>query len=547
MNTVLYISLLLLVLAWFLLVDYPMLFGVFVPTGATSRRTFKWIVIVVLLLSILFFGEGDIAHNIASNYITAQPFGVMSGFAVLFSALLTLVVLERFELSVSVCYAILGAFEGYRLSTIEGSQFNFAMAGSWVAAPVVSLIFGVALYLIYKAVFGHSHIHFIKLSYYMRYAVIAGVALGALAVGINYCGLLVGLFGAVFGSATVFAGIIPALAVAATLLLFGPFVRRRADICAERYFDFTTQTLVAVGLSVAATLLLFSFDSVCGLIGLQSSPLSVVTLVFGAQAGVGLAQRHESVERETILKTGFGLILTPIMSLLLTTLILFLSKANGSVVNDGTDMSIIAFAALLLVAVAFFGYVRNQQRQKAKIARLVYSQQQQLYENQRALNDMELKTILSENQSLHQTLEMKRKEIVNVALSISEQKEFLESLNRTVRELTVTDSSTERSRLIKQLDRSLSQRLSFDQEIDTFYTQAEMLHKDFSVKLTEGFPNLTLQERRLATLLRLGFSSKYIATLMNITPKSVEINRYRLRQKLGLKTGDNLINFIKSI
>ena len=75
----------------------------------------------------------------------------------------------------------------------------------------------------------------------------------------------------------------------------------------------------------------------------------------------------------------------------------------------------------------------------------------------------------------------------------------------------------------------------------------EVLHKDFSVKLAEEFPNLTTSERRLATLLRLGFSSKYIATLMNISPKSVEISRYRLRQKLGLKKGDNLINFIKSI
>ena len=34
---------------------------------------------------------------------------------------------------------------------------------------------------------------------------------------------------------------------------------------------------------------------------------------------------------------------------------------------------------------------------------------------------------------------------------------------------------------------------------------------------------------------------------MNITPKSVEINRYRLRAKLGLKRTDNLTQFIKSI
>jgi DNA-binding NarL/FixJ family response regulator len=159
---------------------------------------------------------------------------------------------------------------------------------------------------------------------------------------------------------------------------------------------------------------------------------------------------------------------------------------------------------------------------------------------------MELNAILAENHSLHGTLELKRKEIINVALGISEQKEFLEMLAEKVHSAAKA-SSEEKDRIIAEIEKELGQRTSFSGEIDEFYTQAEVLHKDFSVKLTEEFPNLTVSERRLATLLRLGFSSKYIATLMNISPKSVEISRYRLRQKLGLKKGDNLINFIKSI
>ena len=34
---------------------------------------------------------------------------------------------------------------------------------------------------------------------------------------------------------------------------------------------------------------------------------------------------------------------------------------------------------------------------------------------------------------------------------------------------------------------------------------------------------------------------------MNVSPKSVEIGRYRLRRKLKLAKGDNLVNFLKSI
>ena len=162
---------------------------------------------------------------------------------------------------------------------------------------------------------------------------------------------------------------------------------------------------------------------------------------------------------------------------------------------------------------------------------------------------MELKVVLPENQALHNAVEMKKQEVINVALSIVEQREYLESLNQIVTRLSKTDDTKEKDNLIAELKSSSNQRLSYDRDVDSqyFYAQAESLHEDFNAKLSENFPDLTPQERRLATMLRLGFSSKYIATLMNITPKSVEISRYRLRQKLGLSKGDNLVNFIKSI
>jgi DNA-binding NarL/FixJ family response regulator len=213
------------------------------------------------------------------------------------------------------------------------------------------------------------------------------------------------------------------------------------------------------------------------------------------------------------------------------------------------DFVVIGIAVVILIALAFAGYARRQSIQKEATERLVYAQQQQIYENSRALSDMELKVVLSENQALHNAVEMKRQEVMNVALSIVEQREYLESLNSLVKQLSMTSDGREKDRLISELGASLRQRLSYDRDIDSqyFYAQAESLHEDFNAKLSENFPDLTQQEKRLATLLRLGFSSKYIATLMNITPKSVEISRYRPRQKLGLSKGENLVNYIKSI
>ena len=90
-------------------------------------------------------------------------------------------------------------------------------------------------------------------------------------------------------------------------------------------------------------------------------------------------------------------------------------------------------------------------------------------------------------------------------------------------------------------------RMNFSDERNDFDSQVEELHKDFSIRLENRFPSLTAQEKKLATMLRLDFPTKYIATILNISPKSVEIERHRLRKKFGLDRKTRLTDFVKNI
>ena len=90
-------------------------------------------------------------------------------------------------------------------------------------------------------------------------------------------------------------------------------------------------------------------------------------------------------------------------------------------------------------------------------------------------------------------------------------------------------------------------RQHFSGEIEKIYQQAEQVNDDFPNRLSSHSPQLSAQDKKLALLLRIGFSTKEIAPLMNISPKSVEIARYRLRKKLDLKKEMNLTDFIKTI
>ena len=526
---------------WFFANEYPTLFGVYIPARAVRRFYFKVIVAVSIIAAVMLSGYGDVQDGLMSHFACSR-IDCMSLMIVLLSSLIILSVLKMFAINASAVYAVLGALEAWRI--MAGHDADYGILMSFIAAPVLAFVFSAGIRLLFKITLERTHMHLITLSYYMRFAVMAGLVITAVALGFNWGGFLAAGASMIEGHQS--AVWMMAVVVMLSMMCLSPFIREESEVNAGRYSDFSIYAVLSVGYAVAFTLLFFSFTASTGLLGLRPVPLSVGSLVLASVAGVEVVRKSSLVEKEDYAKEGLALIMAPLGAMVIAYLIFMLSGNDDEHIVDFTVMSA---AVLILLAMFFSGYVRRQKSQREAVDRLVYSQQQQIYENSRALNDMELRVVLSENQALHNSIEMKKQEVMNVALSIVEQKEYLESLNAIVKRLSKTKDETERDRLIGELDASLKQRLSYDRDVDSqyFYAQAESIHEDFNAKLAENFPNLTQQEKRLATLLRLGFSSKYIATLMNITPKSVEISRYRLRQKLGLSKGDNLVNFIKSI
>ena len=461
----------------------------------------------------------------------------------LLSSFIILLALKFFSLKASAVYAFIGALAASGFVAGQGLERSFLI--SFLGAPVMAFVLSAGLRAMLRGIFSRVNVHMITLSHYMRLAVIFCIAITAAAVGFNWGGFLNG-FGRMIGGED--AATVSAVIIAAIFMLLSRFIGQSGNEDNSTAFsEFSIYSVVSVGLSVAATLLFFSFDATAGLMHMAPAPLSVSALVMASVAGAEVAQKSRMVSDEYYVKEGISMVAAPAGAFGLTYLMLHI---KGVAAEDAMiSFLIMAVAILVLVFLAFADYARGQRDQREATDRILYAQRQQIYEHSRALSDMELKVVLSENQALHNAVEQKRQEVMNVALSIVEQKEFLESLDDMVSRLAKSDDPNEKDRLVAELSSALKQRLSYDSDVDSqyFYAQAESLHEDFNAKLSENFPNMTQQERRLATLLRLGFSSKYIATLMNITPKSVEISRYRLRQKLGLGKGDNLVNFIKSI
>jgi len=98
---------------------------------------------------------------------------------------------------------------------------------------------------------------------------------------------------------------------------------------------------------------------------------------------------------------------------------------------------------------------------------------------------------------------------------------------------------------IREMERIIDHGLdSQTEEWQNVMKNLKLSQEGFFRKLKEKYPSLTPNDLRLCSYLRMNFTTKEIANLINISSRAVEIGRYRLRQKLSLPHDINLTEFL---
>ena len=145
-------------------------------------------------------------------------------------------------------------------------------------------------------------------------------------------------------------------------------------------------------------------------------------------------------------------------------------------------------------------------------------------------------------------IDIKHKELVNLSLYIKQQRQYIEELSNQLIELSQSDADAQSLKEQLRLTAlKLNENMKLTGEMDQFYNQVEELHKNFVSRLLMRCPSLSEKDKRLAILLRLGFSSKDISSMLNVEPKSVEVSRYRFRRKLRLDRSVNIVQYLQMI
>lgn len=197
---------------------------------------------------------------------------------------------------------------------------------------------------------------------------------------------------------------------------------------------------------------------------------------------------------------------------------------------------------VLLTVIGTLLFQRYKRKKKLQLLNAQYRIEQSEHE----IAKLKMQQQKADLENAQQALETNKQETMNFAVFLQSRNELLDKIQEQVRQ----SYRMEHSELIahlKKLNAFIKQYQTTNKANSTTLQTIDEKSQEFLAHLTERHPNLTQGEKHLASLLRVNLSTKEIAMLTGNTPKTINMNRYRLRKSLGLSGEDDLIQYIQSI
>jgi DNA-binding CsgD family transcriptional regulator len=192
---------------------------------------------------------------------------------------------------------------------------------------------------------------------------------------------------------------------------------------------------------------------------------------------------------------------------------------------------------ILAVITLYMIYRFQRQYYRRKQVRLEQTKQEELGQKQRELQELKEVQIKSELNHVNTLLAAS-------TMNLVVKNEFMETIKEEIRQAKATDKVEDKQRALEKIIKEIDTTLKVQDDWKQFEHHFDQIHGDFLKRLTREFTDLTPGEQKLCAFLRLNMDTKEIANLMAISPRGVEVTRYRLRKKFKLDTHQNLSKFI---
>jgi len=203
------------------------------------------------------------------------------------------------------------------------------------------------------------------------------------------------------------------------------------------------------------------------------------------------------------------------------------------------------FSASLLTSFLFKKRIEKEKRREALI------QQKKRIENEiklkRRAEIAQSELIKFKNEKLSTDIRRKSKELANTTMSIIQKNKMLQQLKIVLTDMKKEDVRFRDNHKINNLIKKINKEIDHQDNWTVFEQNFDKVHENFLMRLKGKHQELSAKDMRLAAYLRMNLSSKEIAPLLNISVRSVEISRYRLRKKMDLPHDQNLAEYLISM
>ncbi|WP_299219088.1 triple tyrosine motif-containing protein [uncultured Aquimarina sp.] len=194
----------------------------------------------------------------------------------------------------------------------------------------------------------------------------------------------------------------------------------------------------------------------------------------------------------------------------------------------------LAIYLLATILFSIFMHIMYKRYYKKKQKELIEKNKREL-ELTKVQNEKEI--IRIKNEQLKQEFKDKSKELAASTIDVAKKNELLTQIKSYL--IKISDQNS-----VKPVVNIIDKNLNHNDNWEFFKEAFNNVDRKFLKKLKKRHPDLTPNDLKLCAYLRLNLSSKEIAPLFNISARSVEIKRYRLRKKLNLQHEENLVNYI---
>lgn len=160
-----------------------------------------------------------------------------------------------------------------------------------------------------------------------------------------------------------------------------------------------------------------------------------------------------------------------------------------------------------------------------------------------------LKLALKEEERLNiqSKFEKKNRELVSMAMNVSHKKKLMKQFDEFFKDIQKEVKKPKVLKLIKDQRNILISNTFYDQFEESFSKHFEDVHPNFFNYLRQHHVKLTHNDLIHCAYIKLQLQSQEIATIQNITERSVQMTRYRLKKKLGFDKDDDLSAYLHSI